>query len=342
MGYAGILLDISDFPTRHNYLLALWQSHFERILADWVEELGVPILRGCEVVGFSAGRHRRRCRAVRRHVAPSRVPRRLRRRAQPDPQGGRDRLPRVGPDDEPPDRRGRDGRGAGGRHAPRGWWHRSRQPRGGRRAVPGRAAREARRTHQRAHPAGPQRGAHRRLRDGLRGAQPDLDLPVHRHDPAGGVLPRGTRAARRRRRACAWPARWTGPQHGRAGCRESGLEARPGDRQGISREPPGHLPRRTASGRCPGVAQHHGAGRAQPHRRAQQGPSRHHDRTAEHGRAAQAHRRDDLRSRHPLRPRRGTPAARAAHARPRLADRGRSHARLHPAARRQTRAPQPR
>jgi 2-polyprenyl-6-methoxyphenol hydroxylase-like FAD-dependent oxidoreductase len=46
-------LDISDFPTRHNYVLALWQSHFERILADWVDELGVPILRGCDVVGFA-------------------------------------------------------------------------------------------------------------------------------------------------------------------------------------------------------------------------------------------------------------------------------------------------
>ncbi len=31
--FAGIPLDISDFPTRHNYGLALWQSHFERILA---------------------------------------------------------------------------------------------------------------------------------------------------------------------------------------------------------------------------------------------------------------------------------------------------------------------
>jgi 3-(3-hydroxy-phenyl)propionate hydroxylase len=52
-GFAGIPLDISDFPTRHNYGLALWQSHFERILADWVDELEVPILRGCEVVGFA-------------------------------------------------------------------------------------------------------------------------------------------------------------------------------------------------------------------------------------------------------------------------------------------------
>jgi len=51
-GFALIPLDISDFPTRHNYVLALWQSHFEPILAGWVGELGVPILRGCEVVGF--------------------------------------------------------------------------------------------------------------------------------------------------------------------------------------------------------------------------------------------------------------------------------------------------
>ena len=52
VGYAGTFLDISDFPTRHNYLLALWQSKFELILAGWVEELGVSILRGREVVGF--------------------------------------------------------------------------------------------------------------------------------------------------------------------------------------------------------------------------------------------------------------------------------------------------
>ena len=53
VGYAGTFLDISDFPTRHNYLLALWQSRIEPILAGWVGELGVPILRGREVVGFA-------------------------------------------------------------------------------------------------------------------------------------------------------------------------------------------------------------------------------------------------------------------------------------------------
>ncbi len=53
VGYAYIPLDIRDFPTRHNYLLALWQGDFEGILARWVEELGVPILRRREVVGFA-------------------------------------------------------------------------------------------------------------------------------------------------------------------------------------------------------------------------------------------------------------------------------------------------
>src|SRR6476659_6481500 len=52
-GFAGIRLDISDFPTRHNYGLGLWQNHIERILAEWVEELGVPVHRGREVTGFA-------------------------------------------------------------------------------------------------------------------------------------------------------------------------------------------------------------------------------------------------------------------------------------------------
>src|SRR5918912_2937300 len=51
-GFAGIRLDISDFPSRHPYGLALPQNQFERILAGWVGELGVPIYRGREVTGF--------------------------------------------------------------------------------------------------------------------------------------------------------------------------------------------------------------------------------------------------------------------------------------------------
>jgi len=53
VGFGGVRLDISDFPTRHNYLLGLSQSKFELILADWAKELGVPIMRSHEVTGFT-------------------------------------------------------------------------------------------------------------------------------------------------------------------------------------------------------------------------------------------------------------------------------------------------
>ena len=51
-GFAGVHFDISAFPTRHPYGLALWQKHIERILAGWVEELHVPTYRGKAVTGF--------------------------------------------------------------------------------------------------------------------------------------------------------------------------------------------------------------------------------------------------------------------------------------------------
>src|SRR5215208_3077054 len=51
--FAGVALDISDFPTRHPYSLGLWQKHIERILADWVGELPVTLYRSREVTGFA-------------------------------------------------------------------------------------------------------------------------------------------------------------------------------------------------------------------------------------------------------------------------------------------------
>jgi 2-polyprenyl-6-methoxyphenol hydroxylase-like FAD-dependent oxidoreductase len=51
--FAGTPLDISDFPTRHNYGLGLWQNHIERILAGWVGELAVPLYRQREVTGIA-------------------------------------------------------------------------------------------------------------------------------------------------------------------------------------------------------------------------------------------------------------------------------------------------
>ena len=52
-GFGQVPLDISDFPTRHNYGLALPQVQTERLLATWVEELGVPTMRQREVTGFT-------------------------------------------------------------------------------------------------------------------------------------------------------------------------------------------------------------------------------------------------------------------------------------------------
>ena len=51
--FANVTVDISDLPTRHPYTLGLVQSEIERLLADWVDELGVPVHRGLEIVGFA-------------------------------------------------------------------------------------------------------------------------------------------------------------------------------------------------------------------------------------------------------------------------------------------------
>jgi 2-polyprenyl-6-methoxyphenol hydroxylase-like FAD-dependent oxidoreductase len=50
-GFAGVPLDMSDFPTRHPYGLGLWQNHIERILAGWVGELAVHMYRGAKWLG---------------------------------------------------------------------------------------------------------------------------------------------------------------------------------------------------------------------------------------------------------------------------------------------------
>lgn len=53
IGFGGIRLDISDFPTRHNYLLGLSQSKIQPILADWAKELGVTVLYDREITNFT-------------------------------------------------------------------------------------------------------------------------------------------------------------------------------------------------------------------------------------------------------------------------------------------------
>ena len=52
--YAGAPFDMSDVPSRHNFVLGLWQNDIERILAGWViDELAVPIYRGRDVTGLA-------------------------------------------------------------------------------------------------------------------------------------------------------------------------------------------------------------------------------------------------------------------------------------------------
>jgi len=52
-GFAGVRFDISDFPTRYNHGLGLWQKHIERILAGWISELPVTLYREREATGIA-------------------------------------------------------------------------------------------------------------------------------------------------------------------------------------------------------------------------------------------------------------------------------------------------
>ncbi len=51
--FAGFALGLHDLPTRHPYTLGLWQNRIEQILADWVQDLGVPVRYGAEATGFA-------------------------------------------------------------------------------------------------------------------------------------------------------------------------------------------------------------------------------------------------------------------------------------------------
>ncbi len=53
VSFAGVRLDLTGFPTRHPYSLGLWQNHIERLLAEWIAELNVPVHYGREVTGFT-------------------------------------------------------------------------------------------------------------------------------------------------------------------------------------------------------------------------------------------------------------------------------------------------
>ena len=242
-----IPLDISDFPTRHNYVLGLWQNHIERILAEWVGELAVTIYRGREVTGFAqddtgvdvALSDGQSLRAA--YLVGCDGGRSLIRKAAGIEFPGWDPttswlIAEVETAEEPKWGLHQDARGIHGI---------GKVENGGSARIvltePHAAAR------QRTHAARCQRGARRRLRDRLRDPQSHLDLPLHRHDAAGRCLPRQTRAAGRRRRTRASAGGRTGPQHRCAGCGESGMEAGPGGQADIAGKPAGYLPCRAPS-----------------------------------------------------------------------------------------------
>ena len=116
MPFGTAMLDMSDLPTRHPYFIGIFQNAIERIMGAWIAELPVRILFGHEVTGFAQDDDGVDVRLAGGEPLRAAVPRRVRRRAQPGPQGGRHRVPGVGRVEEQPDRRGRDDRGpAGGR-----------------------------------------------------------------------------------------------------------------------------------------------------------------------------------------------------------------------------------
>src|SRR3954447_22607198 len=47
------VIDISDFPTRRPYSLAIFQNQIERIMVGWIAELPVLVHYGREVTGFA-------------------------------------------------------------------------------------------------------------------------------------------------------------------------------------------------------------------------------------------------------------------------------------------------
>ena len=310
----GTSLDISDFPTRHPYVLALWQKDIEVILAGWVDELGVPMLREHDVLGFTqdeAGVEVELSGATTiraGYLVGCDGGRSVVRKAAGIEFAGFDAsrsylIAEVEMDEAPPIGMRPEGGGIGPVDREKGG------------SPYGVVLLEAEVEHA-SDPTlqdlraaliaayGTDFGAHSPTR---LSRFTDLTRQAASYRE-GRVLLAGDAAH------VHGPVGRPGPQPRRAGRREPGLEAGPGGPGNLAREPPGHLPRRTPPGRGPGAAQHHGPGGAQPHRRPQPGAPRGRARDAAHGRAPQAHRRDDLRPRCPLRPRRGPPTARTADA----------------------------
>jgi 3-(3-hydroxy-phenyl)propionate hydroxylase len=340
--FAGIPLDISDFPTRHNYGLALWQRDFERILAGWVGELAVPIIREREVTGFAhddsgvdvelsdGTSHRAKylvgCdggRSVVRQAAEIEF-------AGWDPTTSW-LIAEVEMDEQPEIGIRRQGGGIGPVNREKG----------------GGPSRVVLKEQQIEHASEPTMDD---LSEALVAAY-GTDYGVHSPTWISRFTDMTRQAAsyRRGRVLLAGDAAHVHPPHGGQGLNTGVQDAvNLGWKlaQVVNGTSPDGLLDTYHGERYPVGARvlqiHHGTDRAHQRRRSSRSPPRDHDRTAEHGRAAPAHRRDALRSRHPLRPRGRTPAARAPHTGSRPGHRRRPASRVHLAARRPACAAEPR
>ena len=326
--FAGTRLDISDFPTRHPYGLGLWQNHIERILAGWVGELAVTIYRGREVTGFAQD-------DTGVDVALS-DGQSLRAQYLVGCDGGRSLV-----------------RKAAGIEFP-GWdpttssllaeVEMTEEPELGiRRTAVGIHAlgkveyeiRDGEVVYEeggtvRVMVTEPHVGttSEPTLRDLSEGLIAVYGTDYGIHSPTWisrfTDMTRQAAAYRDRRVLLAGDAAHVhspvGGQGLNTGVQDAvnlGWKLAQVVNADSAGKPPGYLPCRAPPGRCPRAAQHDGAGRAHARRRSHRGVARHRVRAAEHGRAAQAIRRDDVRPGHPLRPGRGTSAARTPHARSR-------------------------
>jgi 2-polyprenyl-6-methoxyphenol hydroxylase-like FAD-dependent oxidoreductase len=282
--FSGVSRDINDFPTRHPYVLALWQTHIERMLAGWIEELGVPVYRGREVTGLTQNEAGVDVELKDGHS--------LRAQYLVGCDGGRSLVRKAagiafpGSDpttsnliaeaelaEEPPE--------WGIRRDALGIHSLSRHEDGQRLRILV-AERNAEQTNE---PTlkdlseallavyGSDYGVHSptsisRFTDATRQASTYRTGRVLVAGDAAHVHP---------------PDGWPGPPNGCAGCGEPGMEAGAGGQKEGAGKPPRHLPRRAPPGCCPRIAKHDGFGRASPRRRTDEGTARHHFRAPQHG-----------------------------------------------------------
>ena len=260
--FVGTTLDTSDLLTRHNYFLALWQTRTERILADWVGELDVPIYRGREVTGFTQNDI-----GVEIELFDDRS---MRAEYLVGCDGGRSLIRKKAGIDFPGWDPSTSYLIAEVETAQEPKWGLHRNEKGINAVAKLDDGKRARVVLTEQHVGQSSEPTLHDVRDALitvYGTDYDLRSATYISrftdmTRQAAVLSSATRAPGRRRGARAFPKRWTGAQHRCPGCSKSRLEARPGGPWEIARESPGYLPRRAAPSRCPRVAQHHGAHRA--------------------------------------------------------------------------------